>query len=264
MAQRSSSGRSATATKARVGNRSPNTPGIKESEISRMRIDEIRGQLKDRGVAGISGQRKDELVKTLVKTLRAEMRQGPTAKKTIAPAKKGAAAKKTVAPAKKGAAAKKTTAPAKKGAAAKKTTVPARKTSTAKRTTAKASGGRGGGSRGPSRSLKYAQRISSSDDQPDRPGRSLVTSEKEVIRRWAEARDAKPATIDGTEREGRPGVLTFDFPGWRSGGRLKQITWEEWFKTFDLRRLNFIYQEQKTNQVQSNFFRLESPDREDA
>jgi hypothetical protein len=85
-----------------------------------------------------------------------------------------------------------------------------------------------------------------------------------VIQRWAQARDAKPATIEGTEREGRPGVLTFDFPGWRSGGRLKPITWEEWFGTFDLRRLNFIYQEQKTNQRQSNFFRLESPDREDA
>jgi hypothetical protein len=117
---------------------------------------------------------------------------------------------------------------------------------------------------GMSRSLQYAQVISSPDEHPQRPGRSLVTTNHEVIRQWAAERQASPATIEGTERDGRAGVLTFDFPGWQEGGRLRHITWDEWFQTFDARRLNFIHQEQRSDGRQSNFFRLESPDREDA
>jgi len=58
-------------------------------------------------------------------------------------------------------------------------------------------------------------------------------------------------------------VLRIDFPGY-GGGNLRKISWDEWFGTFDQRRLNFIYQEQRTDGTPSNFFRLESPDREDA
>ncbi|MBB4959715.1 hypothetical protein FHR38_003448 [Micromonospora polyrhachis] len=91
-----------------------------------------------------------------------------------------------------------------------------------------------------------------------------MTTNHDVIQRWARARNAKPATIQGTEHDGRPGVLTFNFPGWREGGKIQQITWDDWFKTFDARRVNFIYQEQKSDGRQSNFFRTESPDRQDA
>jgi hypothetical protein len=105
--------------------------------------------------------------------------------------------------------------------------------------------------------------ISSLQDRPERPGRSLVTTNHDVIRRWAQARGARPATIRGTEREGRAGVLTFNIPGYRESGRVREITWDEWFHTFDLRRLNLIYQEQLRDGRQSNFFRTESPDRED-
>lgn len=260
MAQPRSSGRGGAATKVRPGNKTPGTPEISESKIYRMRVDEIRDQLRRRGVAGTSGQRKDELVKSLIKVMKAEIRGGRAPAKKAAPkktapaGKRTAAAQKTTTPARKSAAAKKTTSTAGRGAAARKST--ARKRSTA------SSGGRAGTPE--SRSLKYAQRISSPDDRPTRPGRSLVTSEPQVIRAWAQARDGQPATIEGTEREGRPGVLTFDFPGYRSGGRLRPISWDEWLGVFQNRRLNFIYQEEKTSGTQSNFFRLESPDREDA
>lgn len=91
-----------------------------------------------------------------------------------------------------------------------------------------------------------------------------MTANHEVIQRWARARNAKPATIAGTEREGRPGVLTFNIPGYRESSRIREITWDDWFRTFDLRRLNLIYQEQMRDGRQSNFFRTENPDREDA
>ncbi|WP_338044231.1 hypothetical protein [Micromonospora tulbaghiae] len=119
--------------------------------------------------------------------------------------------------------------------------------------------------RGPasSRSIGSSQFITSLADRPERPGRSLVTRNHEVIQRWARARGAKPATIAGTEREGRPGVLTFNIPGYRESSRIREITWDDWFRTFDLRRLNLIYQEQMRDGRQSNFFRTENPNRED-
>jgi Rho termination factor, N-terminal domain len=113
-----------------------------------------------------------------------------------------------------------------------------------------------------SKSLKYSQEITSPDDEPERAGRSLVTTSHEVIRQWAEQRKAEPATVPGTEHGDQLGVLTFDFSG--DSDRLRHVDWEEWFGTFDARRLNFIYQEERSDGRTSNFFRLESPDREDA
>lgn len=110
---------------------------------------------------------------------------------------------------------------------------------------------------------KYEQHVTSADEHEERPGRSLITTDHDVIRKWAEERDAKPATVPGTEHEGRAGVLRLDFPGY-GGGDLQEISWDDWFETFDERNLNFIYQEHKKDGKQSNFFRLENPDREDA
>lgn len=111
-------------------------------------------------------------------------------------------------------------------------------------------------------SLKYSQEVTSPDDEPERPGRSLVTTHHEVIKEWAEARGGRPATVAGTEHGDHLGVLRFDFGD--KDDRLREVSWEEWFATFDDRKLNFIYQEEKSDGKQSNFFRLENPEREDA
>ena len=113
-----------------------------------------------------------------------------------------------------------------------------------------------------SRSLKYSQEVTSTEDEPERPGRSLVTTHHEVIKEWAEARGGVPATVEGTEHGNHLGVLRFDFGEPTEG--LRQVSWDEWFATFDERRLNFIYQEERSDRRPSNFFRLESPEREDA
>ncbi|TDB71206.1 hypothetical protein [Micromonospora sp. KC723] len=302
MAQRSSSGRGGTATRTRQGNQTPNTPGISESEISRMRVDDIRGQLRRRGVSGISALRKPELVKTLARTLRAEGRPGGAARRATGPAGRAPAGKATAgrgaasgrarsapAPARKAAPARKSAPTARgattaraagvapsraKAAPAKRTRATAAKaasTSRAKATPAKAASrttgraatkARTGG--GTSRSVRSSQLITAPTDRPERPGRSLVTTNHEVIRNWARARGARPATIAGTERDGRPGVLTFEIPGYRESRRVQVISWDDWFRTFDARKLNLIYQEQLRDGRQSNFFRTESPDREDA
>jgi hypothetical protein len=124
------------------------------------------------------------------------------------------------------------------------------------------SGGGAGGKE--SSSLKYAQRVDSADEHEERPGKTLVTQDHETIRRWAEERGAVPATIAGTEHDDHLGVLTFDFGGDSEDDRLRHVSWDEWFRTFDERGLRFIYQEHLKDGSQSNFFRLENPDREDA
>lgn len=250
MAARNSAGRggSATATKRGTGGRS----GTAESDLARLTVADIRSELRKRGVSGIWSLRKPELVKKLANAMRAEARRGgATAKTAPARSRPAGAAKRTGGAQTRAGTAKRTGTQAPAGAA--------KRTGTQARV-----GGGARAGRGASRTLRYAQEITSPQDRPERAGRSLVTSDHEVIKRWARERGAKPATIEGTERDSRPGVLTFDFPGWRSGGRLREVSWADWFKTFDGRRLNFIYQEQRSDGRQSNFFRVESPEREDA
>jgi hypothetical protein len=93
-------------------------------------------------------------------------------------------------------------------------------------------------------------------------GKTLETKDRDEIIRWAEERKAKPATVPGTEHGDRLGVLRLDFPGY-GGQDLKHVSWDEWFRTFDDRKLTFVYQETTKDGKQSNFFRLTSPDRED-
>jgi hypothetical protein len=179
-------------------NSTPNTPDVSESRIARMKADDLRRELKGRGVKGTAGMKKPDLVKKLVKLS----------------------------------------------------------------TSGSGKGGTGGGKRtgkATSDSLKYAQEIRSASDRPERAGRSLVTTDHEVIRRWAQKRRAVPATVSGTEHGGHLGVLRFDFPGY-SGDRLTEVSWDDWFEAFDKRRLNFIYQETQTSGKRSNFFQLENPD----
>jgi hypothetical protein len=113
-----------------------------------------------------------------------------------------------------------------------------------------------------SKSLKYSQEITSPDDEPERAGRSLATTSHEVIRQWAEERGGRPATVEGTEHGDRLGVLRFDFG--EDTPKLRHVSWDEWFRTFDERGLNFLYQEERSDGRQSTFFRLENPEREDA
>ena len=57
-------------------------------------------------------------------------------------------------------------------------------------------------------------------------GQSKTTTDHEVIRRWAEARDGKPASVKGTGSGEDAGILRIDFPGGDEDS-LEQIPWDE-------------------------------------
>lgn len=56
-------------------------------------------------------------------------------------------------------------------------------------------------------------------------------------------------------------MLRFDFPDYDKN--LQPVSWEAWGRVFQERELVFLYQETMKAGNQSNFFRLDSPHRED-
>ena len=110
---------------------------------------------------------------------------------------------------------------------------------------------------------KRAKWLHTPQEHEDSHGESLATRSPEVIKHWAEERKAVPATVAGTEHGDHLGVLRFNFPGY-GGEKLQEVSWDEWFKTFNDRQLVFIFQEHKKDGTMSNFFRFDSPLREDA
>ena len=89
---------------------------------------------------------------------------------------------------------------------------------------------------------------------------SNTTTNHEIIKRWAESRGGKPATVKSTERDGDVGVLRIDFPGYSGGGTLEEISWDEFFQKFDEKNLAFLYQEHTSSGEESRFFKLVSRD----
>ena len=86
---------------------------------------------------------------------------------------------------------------------------------------------------------------------------SQTTTKLEDIKKWAEERDGKPAVVKATEnsKEGG-GVLRINFPGYSGEDTLEEISWEEWYKTFQERNLAFLYQEETAGGKESRFFKL--------
>jgi len=85
---------------------------------------------------------------------------------------------------------------------------------------------------------------------------SKTTTDLKTIQKWAEERDGKPSRVKSTADKNGGGVLRIDFPGYSGEGSLEEISWEEWFETFNDRELAFLYQEESAGGKESRFFKL--------
>jgi hypothetical protein len=84
-----------------------------------------------------------------------------------------------------------------------------------------------------------------------------TTTDHAAIRAWAEARGGRPAAAKGTGGEGKgggAGVLRIDFGPKEEG--LEEISWEEFFETFEASGLAFLHQEETKDGSESRFFKL--------
>lgn len=88
-------------------------------------------------------------------------------------------------------------------------------------------------------------------------GESKTTQDHETIKKWAKERGGKPAVVKDTEGQGQGvGVLRINFPGYSGENSLEEISWDEWFQTFDEKNLSFLYQDETSDGQQSRFFKL--------
>ncbi|WP_210488245.1 hypothetical protein [Rufibacter aurantiacus] len=71
-----------------------------------------------------------------------------------------------------------------------------------------------------------------------------TTTDHNTIKKWAEARDGKPASVKGTGDGDEAGLLRINFPGYAEDN-LEDITWEEFFEKFEEKKLAFLYQDEK-------------------
>jgi len=69
-----------------------------------------------------------------------------------------------------------------------------------------------------------------------------TTTDHETIRKWAEARDGRPARVKGTGDAEDAGLLRLDFGTPEKS--LETITWEQFFDTFEESELAFLYEEE--------------------
>jgi len=89
---------------------------------------------------------------------------------------------------------------------------------------------------------------------------SQTTTDHDTIRRWAQARNGRPASVRGTGEAADPGIIRIDFPGYSGTDTLQEISWDDWFQKFEEQRLALVYQEQTEGGETSNFNKLVSRD----
>ena len=69
-----------------------------------------------------------------------------------------------------------------------------------------------------------------------------TTTDHATIRKWAEARDGRPARVKGTGGAEDAGLLRLDFGAPEPG--LEALTWEEFFDKFEESELALLYEDE--------------------
>jgi hypothetical protein len=81
---------------------------------------------------------------------------------------------------------------------------------------------------------------------------SKVTTDHQEIKQWVEKVGGKP-TIVKSSGKNNSGILRIDFPGYTGEDTLEEISWYEFFKEFDKKNLQFLYQEETADGRESRF-----------
>jgi hypothetical protein len=74
---------------------------------------------------------------------------------------------------------------------------------------------------------------------------ATTTRDCDEIRRWAEERGGRPASVVDTGGNGDPGILRIDFG--EPEERLEEISWDDWCRAFQENDLAFLYSPEDDN-----------------
>jgi hypothetical protein len=82
-------------------------------------------------------------------------------------------------------------------------------------------------------------------------------TDHDAIRKWAEERGGRPSAVKRTEGKGEGiGVLRFDFG--EKEESLEEISWEDFFETFEEKNLALLVQDKTADGQTSRFFKFVS------
>lgn len=81
-----------------------------------------------------------------------------------------------------------------------------------------------------------------------------TTTDHKEIKKWIEARQGRPSVVESTEGKDGEGILRVDFQ--EKDDKLEEIGWDDFFKTFDDRKLAFLHQEKTKDGKTSRFFKF--------
>jgi hypothetical protein len=83
--------------------------------------------------------------------------------------------------------------------------------------------------------------------------RAIATTDHQTIRKWVEARNGHPSVVKSTQSDesGQGGLLRIDFN--KPEESLGEVSWDEFFETFDENGLAFLYQDKTTSGRKSRF-----------
>jgi hypothetical protein len=81
--------------------------------------------------------------------------------------------------------------------------------------------------------------------QPRGDAMAEVTTNHDTIRKWAEKKGGKPAAVARTHQGGDVGIVRIMFPDAPQSEHqaLMEISWDEFFKEFERRKLALLYEE---------------------
>ena len=81
-----------------------------------------------------------------------------------------------------------------------------------------------------------------------------TTTDHETIRKWAEERGGVPTSVTGTGGDSNAGILRLDFRP--KDTALEGISWDDFFKKFEEKKLAFLYQDQTNDGSISRFHKF--------
>ena len=87
---------------------------------------------------------------------------------------------------------------------------------------------------------------------------SKQTTDHDEIKKWAESRGGKPATVKSTHSDDDPGLIRLMFPDAKNADddALEEISWDDFFEKFEDSKLALLYQEETSGGDKSNFNKL--------
>jgi len=81
-----------------------------------------------------------------------------------------------------------------------------------------------------------------------------TTTDHKEIQRWIEERQGRPSVVTATEGKDGEGILRVDFQ--EKDDKLEEIPWDEFFKTFEDRKVAFLHQDKTKDGKPSRFFKF--------